>query len=73
MKHRSSRRLGGGSVTVRAFLRERYGVIAGPSEYGDQSDLKRFRLWLSDARRRIRGVMTEEKRQKRGRLCMYAH
>ena len=42
-------RLRGGAVTVGAFLRERYGVLAGKSERGDLSDLKRFRLWLADA------------------------
>ncbi len=37
-------------VTVRALLLERYGVVTGESERGDRSDLKRFRLWLADAR-----------------------
>jgi hypothetical protein len=41
-------------VTVRALLRERYGVATGAGECGDRSDLKRFRLWLTDARWRIR-------------------
>ena len=55
-------RLPCGSVTVRAFLRERYGLCAGESEHGDRSDLKRFRLWLADARWRIRKVRAEDRR-----------
>ena len=31
--------LRGGALTVRAFLRERYGVFTGESERGDKSDL----------------------------------
>ena len=42
-------RLRSGAVTVRAFLRERYGVRAGKSERGDSSDLKQFQMWLADA------------------------
>ncbi len=38
-----------GGVMVRQFLRERYGIACGPSERGDRSDRKRFRLWLADA------------------------
>ncbi len=61
----------GGSVTVRAFLLERYGVMTGESERGDRNDLKRFRLWLGDARWRIGKVRTEEKRSWRWR-CVQA-
>ena len=50
-------------VTVREFLRARYGVVYGPSERGDRSDLKRFRLWMADARGRIRKPRAEEKRR----------
>ena len=56
-------RLRSGAVTVRAFLRERYGVYADESEHGDKSDLRRFRLWLSDARWRVRRLRAEEKRR----------
>ena len=45
------------------FLAERYGVVAGNSDRGDRSDFKRFRLWLADARRRVRKARAEEKRQ----------
>ena len=48
-------------VTVREFLRARYGVACGPSERGDWSGLKRFRLWMADARWRIRRMQTEER------------
>ena len=48
-------------VTVREFLRARYGVACGPSERGDRSDQKRFRLWMADARWRIRKIRAEEK------------
>jgi len=48
-------------VTVREFLRARYGVACGRSERGDRSDLKRFRLWLADARWRIRRLRAEER------------
>lgn len=51
-------RLRSGAVTVRTFLRERYGVDTGGG--CDKNDLRRFRLWLSDARWRLRA---EEKRQ----------
>ncbi len=54
------RRLRAG-VTVREFLRERYGVCCGPSERGDVSDRKRFRLWMADARWRLRKMRTEER------------
>ena len=47
-------------VTVREFLRARYGVACGPSERGDRSDLKRSRLWMADARWRLRKMRTEE-------------
>lgn len=60
-------RLRGGAVTVRAFLRERYVVMAGRSERGDRSDFKRFRLWLADARQRVRRVRAEEKRPEQRR------
>ena len=56
-------RLRGGAVTVRAFLRERYGVMAAKSECGDRSDLRRFRLWLADARWRVRKVRREQRRR----------
>lgn len=62
-------RLRAGAVTVRAFLRERYGVWAfGPGD--DRSDLRRFRLWLSDARGRVRRFRREEKRRERWRVLM---
>lgn len=60
-------RLRGGAVTVRAFLRERYGVFTGKSERGHKSDLKRFRLWLADARWRIRRLRADEKRREHWR------
>jgi hypothetical protein len=48
-------------VTVRGFLRARYGVAGGQGERGDESDRKRFRLWLADARWRLRKMRTEER------------
>ena len=48
-------------VTVREFLWARYGVACRPSERGDWSDLKRFRLWMADARWRIRKLRTAER------------
>jgi hypothetical protein len=48
-------------VTVREFLRTRYGVACGPSERGDWSDLKRFGLWMADARLRLRRLRAEER------------
>ena len=60
-------RLRGGAVTVGAFLRERYGVLAGKSERGDLSDLKRFRLRLADARQRVQTVRAEEDRREQRR------
>jgi hypothetical protein len=50
-------------VTVREFLRTRYGVVTGAGERGDRSDLKRFRSWLADARWRIRKLRADEKRR----------
>ena len=47
-------RLRGGAVTVRQFLRERYGIVTGESEGGNDRDLRRFRNWLADARWRLR-------------------
>ena len=65
-------RLRSGAITVRAFLRERYGVVAGKSERGDRSDLKRFRLWLADARRRVRTVReVEDSREQRRRVTAW--
>lgn len=52
-------RLRSGAVTVRAFLWERYGVYSGESEHGNKSDLRRFRLWLSDAFRRLTYEISE--------------
>jgi hypothetical protein len=60
-------RLRGGPVTVRAFLKERYGIVTGASERGDKSDLKRFCLWLADARWRIGKRRAEEKLRARKR------
>ncbi len=48
-------------VTVREFLRVRYGVACGPSERGDRYDLNRFRLWLADTRWRIRKMRAQER------------
>lgn len=48
-------------VTVREFLRAPSGAVCGASKRGDRSDLKRFRLWLADARWRIRKLPAEEK------------
>lgn len=61
-------RLRSGAVTVRDFLRERYGVYAGGG--CDRSDLRRFRSWLSDARGRVRRFRREEKRRERWRCLM---
>ncbi len=38
--------------TVRQFMREEYGVSFGPGD--DRRDLRRFRLWIQDARWRIK-------------------
>ena len=62
----------GGAVTVRGFLRERYGVMYGKSERGDRSDLKRFRLWLVDARQRVHtGRAEEDRRGQRRRVTAW--
>jgi hypothetical protein len=55
-------------LTCGVFLSERYGVWAGPGD--DRSDLRRFRLWLSDARGRVRWFRREEKRRERWRCLM---
>jgi len=62
-------RLRSGAVTVRVFLRERYGVWAlGTGD--DRADARRFRRWLSDARGRVRRFRREEKRRERWRALM---
>jgi hypothetical protein len=50
-------------VTVRTLLRERYGY-GGATDAGgrrDRSELRRFRLWLTDARRRVRRLRADKK------------
>jgi len=40
---------------------QRYGVACGLSERGDRSDLQRFRLWMAEARWRIRKMRATER------------
>jgi hypothetical protein len=47
-------------VTVRAILKERYGACGGESQNAKR-EVNRFRLWLADARWRIRKLRAQEK------------